>query len=129
MLCPCCSKKNYIDCCKPYHDGQEAPSALALMRSRYSAYALDLSAYILRTTHPKSPYFEKDRKKWQESVHLFSQTTRFLSLEIHGWGDDWVSFTAHLEQQGKKVLLKEKSHFEKLHDKWFYHSALSLDTL
>jgi SEC-C motif-containing protein len=42
ILCPCGSdNKKYTDCCGRYLDGGEAaPTAEALMRSRYTAYAL-----------------------------------------------------------------------------------------
>ncbi len=45
ILCPCNSRKKYRDCCKILHDGGFPESALALMRSRYSAYALDRPGY------------------------------------------------------------------------------------
>jgi len=38
--CPCNSGKNYSECCEPIHTGKRlAPTAEALMRARYSAYA------------------------------------------------------------------------------------------
>lgn len=89
------------------------------MRSRYSAYSLGNADYIIRTTHPKSPYFEKDRKKWESAVKEFCQTTQFEKLEILGSGDDWVHFIAYLRQKGE-LLLEEKSHFEKVNGKWLY---------
>lgn len=93
------------------------------MRSRYAAYALGKASYILQTTHPKSLYFEKDRKKWEQAILQFSQNTRFLKLDIEDSGEDWVSFTARLEQNGKPFLLKEKSRFEKVNGKWLYLSG------
>lgn len=42
-LCPCHSQKCYEECCKRYHEGAAAENALILMRSRYSAYALQLA--------------------------------------------------------------------------------------
>ncbi len=39
MLCPCGSNKPYTDCCARYVEGNKhAPTAEALMRSRYTAY-------------------------------------------------------------------------------------------
>ncbi|HSX11355.1 MAG TPA: YchJ family metal-binding protein [Chlamydiales bacterium] len=119
MNCPCCSGKKYSDCCKPYHDGASPPTPLALMRSRYSAYSFDNAGYIMRTTHPKSPYFEKDRKKWEVAIHEFCRTTQFEKLEIVGSGDGWVHFIAHLRQKGP-LLLEEKSQFERVDGHWLY---------
>ncbi len=124
-LCPCCSHLEYELCCKPFHDGiANPPTALALMRSRYCAYALDLSHYIQTTTHPNSPYFEVDLKNWAAEIHHFSTATKFLRLEIYSSGTDWVHFCAHLEQNGKKVDLVEKSHFAMVNGAWKYHSSI-----
>lgn len=120
MDCPCCSGKIYSECCKPYHDGNPAPTPLALMRSRYSAYALGKANYIIQTTHPNSPYFEKDRKKWKKAILEFCQTTQFLKLEILGSGENWVHFIAHLGHTN----LDEKSHFEQINGKWLYVASL-----
>jgi SEC-C motif-containing protein len=116
MKCPCCSGEEYSTCCKPYHDGAWAPTALALMRSRYSAYALGKANYIVVTTHPQSPYYEQDRKKWKKGILEFCHSTQFLKLEILGYGEDWVHFIAHLS----KANLDEKSQFEKVDGRWMY---------
>jgi SEC-C motif-containing protein len=119
MICPCCLDKPYAECCKPYHDGLPAPTALTLMRSRYSAYALGNTAYIIKTTHPKSPYFEKDRKKWEKGIAEFCKTTTFVKLEILDSGENWVHFAAHLKQT-EPLVLDERSTFEKVNGKWLY---------
>lgn len=120
MDCPCSSGKPYSECCMPYHHGKLAPTALALMRSRYSAYALGKADYIIITTHPQSPYFEKDRKKWKRAILEFCNTTKFLRLEIQASGEDWVHFRAHLDG----AVLDEKSLFENVDGKWLYVRAL-----
>ncbi len=93
------------------------------MRSRFAAYALGKANYILKTTHPNSVYFEKDRAKWEKAVLQFSETTEFVKLEIVDSGEDWVFFIAHLKQYGKTVLLQERSHFQKVGGKWLYLSG------
>lgn len=123
-LCPCCSGKKYDECCKPYHDGALPPTALALMRSRYSAYALHKTDYIIHTTHPKSRYFEKDRKQWELGIREFSRTTEFVKLEIIEAKEDTVKFAAHLKQENRTFILEEKSHFQKIDGKWLYLDGL-----
>lgn len=118
--CPCCSEIEYEKCCQTYHEGTNPPTALALMRSRYSAYALQKTGYILQTTHPDSPYFEKDQKKWERAILVFCKTTEFQKLEILEVHEDSVHFAAHLKQQGQQLILDEKSHFQKLEGKWLY---------
>lgn len=51
--CPCLSGLPYVACCGPLHRGAlAAPTAEALMRSRYSAYATGDVDHIRRTWHP-----------------------------------------------------------------------------
>ena len=59
--CPCGRQErgrtaNYGDCCGRYlaSVGVPAPDAQTLMRSRYSAYALGLTPYLLSTWHPST---------------------------------------------------------------------------
>jgi SEC-C motif-containing protein len=123
MICPCCSKKTYVECCKPLHDGGMPQNALALMRSRYSAYALNLPYYILQTTHP-SRLGEISIKQIED----FSKKTEFKKLEILSFkekGDTAVvTFKAHIWQGGENATFTEKSYFEKFNGKWFYSQPL-----
>lgn len=50
--CPCGTGKPYASCCGPWHGGTAAPTAEALMRSRYSAYVMGLADYLISTWHP-----------------------------------------------------------------------------
>ena len=51
--CPCGSGLPYAGCCGPLHQGERvAETAEALMRSRYSAFAVGDVAYLVRTWHP-----------------------------------------------------------------------------
>jgi SEC-C motif-containing protein len=52
--CPCGTGRAYRACCEPFHDGAPAPTAEALMRSRYSAYVRGLDDYVFRTWHPRT---------------------------------------------------------------------------
>lgn len=123
-LCPCHSKKPYEKCCKPIHDGQPASNALLLMRSRYSAYAKKLADYIIKTTHPENPSYQKNQTTWKEGILIFSSQTHFKDLQIHefidGEKEAYVTFTAHLEQNGQDVSFTEKSYFKKVNDQWLY---------
>ncbi|WP_179556854.1 YchJ family metal-binding protein [Pseudoclavibacter sp. JAI123] len=48
-VCPCGSRLTYESCCGAFHAGRPAPTAEALMRSRYSAFALGLPGYLAET--------------------------------------------------------------------------------
>src|SRR5215203_3946679 len=53
--CPCLSGDTYGACCGRYHSGAaSAPTAEALMRSRYSAFAVGDEAYLLATWAPQT---------------------------------------------------------------------------
>lgn len=53
--CPCGTGLAYAQCCRPLHEGvAHAESAVRLMRSRYTAYVVHDTAYLLRTWHPRT---------------------------------------------------------------------------
>ena len=53
--CPCGSGRPYAACCRPFHDGTtDPPTAVQLMRARYSAFALSKTDYLLDTWHPST---------------------------------------------------------------------------
>jgi SEC-C motif-containing protein len=53
--CPCLSGNTYGDCCGPLHRSERpAATAEALMRSRYSAFAVGDAKYVLTTWHPRT---------------------------------------------------------------------------
>jgi SEC-C motif domain protein len=128
--CPCHSQKPYDKCCKPFHDGALPKNALELMRSRYSAYALNLADYIIKTTHPSNPHYTPDHRAWKESIDTFSKSTDFRGLTIHEFTEDQnratVIFTATLFQGEADVSFTERSTFEKVGPTWYYTGAISL---
>ena len=50
--CPCGNLRAYAECCGRFHAGEVPDTAPQLMRSRYSAYVLRLTDYLLATWHP-----------------------------------------------------------------------------
>ena len=127
MSCPCGTGKAYEACCKPFHQGLLPDNALGLMRSRYSAYALGLPAYIISTTHPANPQFCRDTAQWSHQISEFCLHTEFKKLEILDSQENGnfatVTFVAHLTQNKKDASFTEKSDFEKINGKWLYRSG------
>ncbi len=117
--CPCGSGKKYKFCCLLYHKGKIAATPLELMRSRYSAYAAGQWRYILKTTHPSSPYYQENHQKWKEEILEFSKS-RFKKLEIISYDNDAgiVEFRAHIDE----YVLHEKSYFKK-DPHWLYYKG------
>lgn len=124
ILCPCYSNRLYEECCRPYHEGEKPPNALALMRSRYSAYALNLPDYIIKTTHAQNPHYRKDFFAWHLEIARFSTSTTFKDLEIlefqEGNEKATVLFVATLVQNGCPYFKRENSLFVKAKDHWLY---------
>lgn len=122
--CPCTSGDSYDQCCLRYHLGIPAENALRLMRSRYSAYALKLPDYIMKTTHPLNAQYMQDQKAWRAKILEFSEMTVFQKLEILNFAerDDTavVLFIAYIKQKGRDATFTEKSNFEKLNGLWLY---------
>ena len=127
-LCPCCSGKPYETCCKPFHQGKLPKTAQQLMRSRYSAYALNIPDYIIETTHPASPQYMGDRKLWAEKLSEFCVKSQFKKLEILSAHEHEttaiVVFVAHMSHNQEDTTFTEKSCFEKRGGKWLYRSGL-----
>ncbi|MDB6081181.1 MAG: YchJ family protein domain [Chlamydiia bacterium] len=127
IFCACHSKKSYADCCNPFHDGNPPPTALLLMRSRYSAYANKLAAYIIQTTHPESPAYNNNLEQWKDEILQFCKSTDFQNLTIleciDGENEAFVTFTAHLKQKSRDATFTEKSKFLKVAHQWLYHSG------
>ncbi len=125
--CPCGSNKKFKKCCKVFHDGQFPKNALELMKSRYSAYVVGNSEYIIKTTHKSNNDFTNDTKTWKNSIEDFSYYSEFKSLEIldfiDGESEAFVTFKANIFQDNNDVSFTEKSRFLKENDFWLYVNA------
>ena len=118
--CPCHSGEKYKKCCQPYHKGILPSNALKLMRSRYCAYSLGLSDYIMGTTHCNNSDFTDDLIAWRTSIDSFSRSTVFGGLKILEFIDDknmaFVTFEALLNY----TPFTEKSRFLCVEGRWLY---------
>ncbi len=121
--CPCFSGQDYRDCCRSYHRGGDPPTAEALMRSRYAAYALGLVEYVIDTTHPASPHFQVDTAAWRQDLRHFCQSTDFVGLTILKSEVDQVTFHAQLTQSGRDASFVEHSLFRQEKGRWLYLAA------
>ena len=114
----------YKACCQPFHKGKNPPTPVQLMRSRYSAYALGLVGYIIKTTHPASPHRERDVRAWRKQLKAFCDRTQFVGLKILDATQDGdtatVTFHAMLLDGGRDASFVEKSRFERVKGRWLY---------
>ena len=120
--CPCRTAADalpYAACCARYHTGPlhlRAPTAEALMRSRYSAFVLDIADYLLATWHPSTR---------PARIEPNPTGLKWLGLELrhHALQDAdhaTVEFVARSKLAGRAQRLHETSRFEREGGRWFY---------
>ncbi len=128
--CVCGSPHTYENCCKPYHDGASVPSAEAMVRARYAAFALGNYAFIVQTMHPIDKHIvdEENLAKNMSNVHWHSLHITECGQEVGRNGDeifDTVTFSAVYETSGKLYTLSEVSYFQKIDGKLYYLESIS----
>ena len=116
-LCPCGSRQILADCCARYHAGGSAPSAEALMRSRYSAFVLGLEAYLLATWHSSTRPDQLDLAAEAKPQWLGLEIKRH---EATGPDSALVEFVARLKSAGRAQRLHEVSRFVREDGRWYY---------
>ncbi len=124
IKCYCGSPKNFDKCCEPFINGTEkAPTALELMRSRYSAYATHSADYLLATTHIS------ERKYYSKSEILnWATSNQWLQLEIVAATENTVEFKAYfLDNKLQKQIHHEFSTFKLENGSWFYVNGKFFD--
>ena len=121
--CPCGSGRALADCCGPIIDGSRpAPTAEALMRSRYSAYVTGDIKFI------ENSLAQKKRHKFDHDSALnWSESSQWKGLTIHeveagGEEDEQgiVEFTAAFELSGEAQEHRERAQFHREDGAWMY---------
>ena len=116
--CPCQRGLPFAQCCGPYLTGTvTAPTAERLMRSRYTAFALQDSRYLLDTWDPSTrpPAIELDPgTRWVQLVVVGS--TGGGLLDSRGT----VEFRADYRVGGQSRSLRENCLFLRQDKRWYY---------
>ena len=112
--------QNYGQCCGRWLEadailGAVAPDAQQLMRSRYTAFALEREAYLLATWHPSQ----------RPAQIVFEPGVKWLGLEVRaarstGADSAEVEFVARYRMDGRAVRVHERSRFLRIGERWFY---------
>ena len=116
--CPCGSGAPLADCCEPLLAGAvSAATAEALMRSRYTAYALGREAYLLASWHPSTRPASLQLEQ--------APQPRWIGLEVkrHVVLDDAhaiVEFVARCRIGGRASRMREVSRFVREAGRWYY---------
>lgn len=119
-LCICGSGLETDACCSVYHSGEKAPlTAEQMMRSRFTAYALGNTDYMLETW---------DSSKRPEQIDLSKEeNVQWTHLEIidtkkGGISDNkgLVEFKAFYTLNDEEYAMHEISRFVKKNKHWYY---------
>jgi SEC-C motif-containing protein len=120
--CPCGPPASFEDCCGRYHAGPlhlQAPDPESLMRSRYSAFVMDVRAYLLETWHASERPAE---------IEPPVPGLRWLGLEVKratllDESRAEVEFVARWKVAGRAHRMHEVSEFVREGGRWFYLKA------
>ncbi|MEU0027592.1 YchJ family metal-binding protein [Streptomyces sp. NPDC006335] len=119
--CTCGLQETYDNCCGRFHRGEAAaPTAEALMRSRYSAFVKLERDYLLRTWHPRT----------RPGVLDLDAGMRWTGLEILDTADGsafHATGTVTFRASFKGGTLHERSRFERVGGAWVYVDGEFLD--
>lgn len=136
--CPCGSRRKYARCCGQYLEGAKvAPTAEALMRSRYTAFYIGNTEYLVATHHPEHRA-DNEQETLQQSMHNTRWTNLIVLKTQKGQKKDktgTVEFVAAYQNTAATLAatkletdspsrqiaqLHEKSQFIREHGQWFY---------
>ncbi|MDR1760290.1 MAG: YchJ family protein [Fibrobacter sp.] len=123
--CPCLSGKLYSECCEPIIKKQIlAPTPEALMRSRYTAYAMQEISWL------KDSLEKSQRKDFDEkSVEDWSKNSEWMGIEIKQTKTEeeknigWVEFIARFKQGNVTRNHHELAEFHRINGEWFFYDG------
>ena len=121
LACPC-GQGDYQHCCQPLHVGQaHAETASQLMRSRYSAFALQQIDYIVQTTA-----LGQQASLDVDAIADWSKSNQWLKLEVLNSNEKLdknhaqVEFKAHYHDGKQTQIHHEISHFVQHQARWYF---------
>ncbi|MBI3544231.1 MAG: YchJ family protein [Deltaproteobacteria bacterium] len=121
--CPCGSQKSYESCCNVYISGRTpAPTAEALMRSRYSAYVKHEIDYVERThdEHTRAQFDRAAATAWSEQTDWKGLEIKSTSLGHADDAEGTVEFVARFATNGVEQTHHEISLFKRENGVWVY---------
>lgn len=120
MACPC-GGASYAECCKPWHLGDAPLTAEQLMRSRFSAFYMKNTDYIIATTMPsQQALLDKaalqawaDEMNWTH-LEVVSHTPKIGKRHAQ------VRFRAYFQDGEAEGCHEELSAFVKIEGRWYF---------
>lgn len=121
-VCPCGSGRGLDECCGPLIAGSRAPTAEALMRSRYTAFVVKNLDYLETTLAPEAreDYDRSETETWIDEAEW--QGLEVRATGAGGEGDDTgtVEFVARYRFRGKVIAHHELGSFRRHEGRWAY---------
>lgn len=118
-LCPCGSSRAFDECCGPIIAGAPAPTAEALMRSRYTAFANRTLDHVERTHAPEV----RDDFNRAEAERL-AEECEWHGLEIRRvteTGDSAeIEFMLRFRREQQNITHVALSRFKRDNGQWLY---------
>lgn len=121
-LCPCGSMKTISECCGPIIEGAPAPTAEALMRSRYTAFVQKKLDHIERT---HAPEIRADFNRAE--AERLAEECEWQGLEIRSTSENGdtaqVDFNIRFRRDKKDMVQSELASFRRENGHWLYEKG------
>lgn len=121
--CPCGSGDDFTACCEGIVSAQQnASTAVALMRSRYTAYVMKKVDYLVQTTLPasRSDDLADSIRKWMRQVEWLKLHVVAMDQGSERDAVGYVEFIAEYITDSGPGRHHECSSFEKVDGLWYY---------
>lgn len=119
LTCPCGSERELDACCGPIVAGAPAPTAEALMRSRYTAFVQQKLDHIERT---HAPDMRQDFNRAEAERAAAEIKWRGLTMhETNEAGDSaTLAFSVRFQRRGQDLQQYELASFQRIDGEWLY---------
>ena len=121
--CPCGSGQLLSECCAPAIDGtRPAPTAEALMRSRYTAFVLEEIDYLGASldTRMRKDFDAASVREWLGDVEFTGLEILRTQAGQPGDSKGVVEFRAKFVKAGEDSEIHEQSRFKQKGGRWYY---------
>lgn len=127
--CPCFSGNAYHTCCKPFMQGEAWPETpLALLRSRYTAFALKNIDYLERTMRAKAAisFNTNYLRKFINNVDCIALHIQHSKVGQSQAIIEYKAIFKHKEHLEKQTL-HQYSFFNRIDNHWYHTNEYVVD--
>lgn len=120
--CPCGSTRSFEECCGPVLVGEPAPTAEALMRSRYTAFVRRDLDHVERT-HASEIRDDFNRGEAERVAEEADWQRLDILRTVEEADNGMVEFIIHFRRDGQNLRHHERASFRREDGRWFYVSG------